>query len=61
MKQMLLRDSNENLNTEFSKSGPDFTCFNAGEFLADPLTEDVDNPTSVNVNFKSHEMVILGS
>jgi phosphoenolpyruvate carboxykinase (ATP) len=29
--------------------------------VADPLTEGVDCTTSINVNFKDHEMVILGS
>jgi phosphoenolpyruvate carboxykinase (ATP) len=60
MKQMLLRDTLAGLEENF-KNGPDFTCLNAGEFLADTLTENVDNPTSINVNFKDHEMVILGS
>lgn len=60
MKQMLLRDTLANLEENF-RNGPDFTCLNAGEFLADPLTEGVTNPTSINVNFKDHEMVILGS
>lgn len=60
MKNMLLRDTVENLEEHFV-NGPDFSVLNAGEFLADPLTEDVDNKTSIAVNFKDHEMVILGS
>jgi phosphoenolpyruvate carboxykinase (ATP) len=60
MKQMLLRDSNESLNKHFAK-GPDFTVLNAGEFIADPKTEDINSTTSINVNFKEKEMVILGS
>jgi phosphoenolpyruvate carboxykinase (ATP) len=60
MKQMLLRDTLAGLEESF-KNGPEFTCLNSGEFLADPLTENVENPTSINVNFKDHEMVILGS
>ena len=60
MKNMLLRDTVENLEEHF-KNGPDFSVLNAGEFLADPLTENVDDKTSIAVNFKDHEMVILGS
>ena len=34
---------------------------NSGEFIADPKTEDINSTTSINVNFKEKEMVILGS
>jgi phosphoenolpyruvate carboxykinase (ATP) len=34
---------------------------NGGESYADPSTEDVKTPTSINVNFKDQELVILGS
>ena len=34
---------------------------NAGEFYADPATEDVTSRTSVNVNFTDNEMIILGT
>jgi ATP-dependent phosphoenolpyruvate carboxykinase len=60
MKQMLLRDTNEDLNASFGK-GPDFTVLNAGEFIADPQNEEVEATPSLNVNFKEKEMVILGS
>ena len=60
MKQMLLRDNQKDLNSSFSK-GPDFTVLNSGEFIADPKTEDINSTTSINVNFKEKEMVILGS
>ena len=60
MKQMLLRDDEENLARTFAK-GPDFTVLNAGEFYADPATEDVGSRTTINVNFSNNEMVILGS
>jgi phosphoenolpyruvate carboxykinase (ATP) len=60
MKQMLLRDNQTDLNASFSK-GPDFTVLNSGEFIADPKTEDINSTTSINVNFKEKEMVILGS
>ncbi len=60
MKQMLLRDNILGLNASFSK-GPDFTVLNSGEFITDPKTEDINSTTSINVNFKEKEMVILGS
>lgn len=34
---------------------------NAGEFSADPSTENVTSDTSVAVNFKDKEMTILGT
>jgi ATP-dependent phosphoenolpyruvate carboxykinase len=48
---MLIRASDEELNREFSKE-IHFTIMNAGEFYADPNTENVSSPTSVAVNFK---------
>ena len=60
MKQMMIRASDDHINKDFAK-GPDFTIMNAGEFGADPLTENVTSDTSVNVNFKEHEAVILGT
>jgi phosphoenolpyruvate carboxykinase (ATP) len=62
MKQMLIRDSEANLKKSFVNShGPGFTVINGGESYADPNTEDVKTPTSINVNFKENEIVILGS
>lgn len=43
------------------KDGPDFTVLNAGEFISDPSTEEINTKTSINVNFKEKEIVILGS
>jgi len=60
MKQMLIRGSNDQLAADFAK-GIDFTIFNAGEFPADPSTENVTSETSVNVNFKKKELTILGT
>ena len=60
MKQMLLREDEALLNEHFSH-GPDFTVINAGEFWADPSTEDVHTKTSIAVNFTQKEMTILGS
>jgi len=60
MKQMLMRDSDSNLDGQFT-AGPDFTVLNGGEFKADALTEDVTSDASITVNFSEKEMVILGS
>ena len=60
MKQMMIRAPNDVLNKDFA-SGNDFLILNAGEFCADPNTEGVTGETSVNVNFKEKELVILGS
>jgi len=58
---MLIRDSEPVLHESFAKNGPDFTVINGGEYYADPNTEDMTSRTSIAVNFKSKEMVILGS
>ena len=60
MKQMMIRAPSEQLNKDFAK-GVDFTIMNSGEFCADPSTEQVTSETSVNVNFKAKEAVILGT
>ena len=64
MKVMLRRGPqpfpNVQLNDDF-QTGPDFTVINAGEYFADPNTEDVTSKTSVAVNFSEQEMVILGT
>lgn len=60
MKQMMIRAPLEQLKKDFAK-GNDFLILNAGEFPADPTTEDVTGETSVCVNFKDKELAILGS
>jgi phosphoenolpyruvate carboxykinase (ATP) len=60
MKQMLIRDTNENLNKRF-QGEKHLTVLNAGEFWADPNTESVTCETSVNVNLKAKEICVLGS
>ena len=60
MKQMLIRGTNQQLDKDFTK-GIDFTVMNAGEFSADPNTENVTSETSVAVNFKEKELTILGT
>ena len=57
IKQMLIRGPISQINANFAK-GVDFTIMNSGEFNADPKTENVTSQTSVNVNFKDHELVI---
>lgn len=58
MRNMLIRPTEEELE-EFGT--PDFTIFNAGEFPANRYTTGMTSTTSISVNFKRHEMVILGS
>jgi phosphoenolpyruvate carboxykinase (ATP) len=60
MKQMLIRAPNAQLNKDFARN-IDLTILNAGEFVADPTTEQVTNETSVAVNFKDKELTILGT
>lgn len=61
MKQMLIRAPVDELVEQFSKSGPDFTVMNGGEFWADKTTEQVTSETSVCVNFSKKEAAILGT
>ena len=58
MKQMLIRAPQEEIEKDFA-SGPDFTIFNAGEFVADKNLPDIKTQNTVNVNFTSKEQVIL--
>lgn len=60
MKNMMIRAPLEQLSTDFAK-GYDFTIMNAGEFPADPTTEQVTSETSVAVNFRDKEVAILGT
>lgn len=60
MKNMMIRAPVEQLKRDFAK-GADFTIMNAGEFGADPSTENVTSDTSVNVNFTDREQIILGT
>ena len=56
MKQMLIRAPQEEIEKDFA-SGPDFTIFNAGEFVADKNLPDIKTQNTVNVNFTSKEQV----
>lgn len=58
MRNMLIRPTPKEME-EFGE--PDFTIYNAGAFPANRYTEGMTSPTSVDVNFKAMEMVILGT
>jgi len=60
MTQMMIRGTPERITKDFAK-GVDFTIMNSGEFGADPSTENVTSETSVCVNYKDKEAVILGT
>ena len=58
MNNMLIRPTQEELE-HFGE--PDFIIYNAGQFPANRFTAGMTSSTSVEVNFKRHEMVILGT
>lgn len=58
MHNMLIRPTAEELEN-FGE--PDFIIYNAGQFPANRFTAGMTSSTSVEVNFKRHEMVILGT
>jgi hypothetical protein len=55
---MLIRPSEEEL-ANFGE--PDFIIYNAGQFPANRFTKGMSSTTSVEINFKRMEMVILGT
>lgn len=58
MTNMLIRPSKEELEN-FGE--PDFTVWNAGQFPANTHTSGMTSKTTVEINFKQMEMVILGT
>ncbi|KAI9148626.1 Protein kinase C-like 1 [Blastocladiella emersonii ATCC 22665] len=58
MRNMLIRPTDAEL-AEFGH--PDFTIFNAGQFPANRYTTGMTSSTSIAINFKRKEMVILGT
>ncbi|SNX84785.1 probable phosphoenolpyruvate carboxykinase [Melanopsichium pennsylvanicum] len=58
MHNMLIRPTADELE-HFGE--PDFIIYNAGQFPANRFTAGMTSSTSVEVNFKRHEMVILGT
>lgn len=55
---MLIRPTPEELETY---GEPDFTIYNAGQFPANRFTTGMSSTTSVELNLKRMEMVILGT
>ncbi|OAV94484.1 phosphoenolpyruvate carboxykinase [ATP] [Puccinia triticina 1-1 BBBD Race 1] len=58
MTNMLIRPTEADLE-DFGE--PDFTIYNAGQFPANRFTSGMTSATSVEINFKRREMVILGT
>lgn len=58
MNNMLIRPTREELEN-FGE--PDFTIYNAGQFPANRFTAGMTSSTSVEINFKRREMIILGT
>lgn len=58
MHNMLIRPSREELE---NFGDPDFVVYNAGRFPANRFTEGMTSDASVDVSFKTGEMVILGT
>ncbi|KAJ2931250.1 hypothetical protein H1R20_g5855, partial [Candolleomyces eurysporus] len=58
MHNMLIRPTEEQL-ADFGE--PDFIIYNAGQFPANRFTKGMSSTTSVEINFKRMEMVILGT
>ena len=58
MNNMLIRPTKEELE---NFGHPDFTVFNAGQFPANRYTTGMTSTTSVSIDFKRGEMVILGT
>jgi ATP-dependent phosphoenolpyruvate carboxykinase len=58
MHNMLIRPTEAEL-AEFGE--PDFIIYNAGQFPANRFTKGMSSTTSVEINFKRMEMVILGT
>ncbi len=58
MHNMLIRPSEKEIQ---SFGEPDFVIFNAGQFSANQEIPQTSSKTSISLNFKSREFVILGS
>jgi len=58
MRNMLIRPTDAEL-AEFGQ--PDFVIINAGQFPANRYTEGMTSRTSIDLNFKRREFIILGS
>ncbi len=49
------------MHNDFTSEGPDFTIINGGEFVSDPQVPGITSQASIDINFSSKELVILGS
>ncbi len=58
MHNMLIRPTADELR---GFGEPDFIIYNAGQFPANRFTNGMTSQTSVSINFKRMEMVILGT
>ncbi|QLG74096.1 hypothetical protein HG535_0F06080 [Zygotorulaspora mrakii] len=58
MTNMLIKPTEEEL-AHFGE--PDFTIWNAGQFPANMQTEGMTSKTTIEINFKAMEMIILGT
>jgi len=58
MHNMLIRPTREEL-AAFGE--PDYAIFNAGEFPANRLTQNMTSKTTIDLSFEDREMVILGT
>ncbi|CAN5255077.1 hypothetical protein BH23BAC3_BH23BAC3_12710 [soil metagenome] len=58
MHNMMIRPTKEELEN-FGE--PDFVAYNAGKFPANTFTEGMTSNASVDVNFETNSMVILGT
>ena len=58
MNNMLIRPNEEEL---YDYGDPDFTIYNAGCFPCNRFTGNMTSSTSVDINFESKEVVILGT
>jgi phosphoenolpyruvate carboxykinase (ATP) len=58
IRNMLVRPTDEELETFGT---PDFTIYNAGAFPANKYTLGMTSTTSIAINFKNREVVILGT
>ena len=58
MHNMLIRPTAEELK-DFGE--PDYVIYNAGEFPANPYTQQMTSKTSIELSFENKEFVILGS
>lgn len=58
MTNMLIRPTKDELK-HFGE--PDFTIWNAGQFPANHHTQDMSSKTTIEINFKKMEMILLGT